>query len=48
MPAGQVGEPGCDLVHLIGRHLADVVYVAFPWSEAPLRIEGQADVGLGQ
>ena len=44
----QVGEPCGDPVHLVGRDLADVAHMTFPWRQAPLRIEGQTDMRLGQ
>ena len=48
VPAGQLGEPGCHPVHLVGGYLADVAHVTLARRQSPFRIEGQADVGLGQ
>ncbi len=48
VPAGQLGEPRCDRVDLACGDLADVVQVALAWRQSPFRIEGEADVGLGQ
>ena len=45
--AGQLGEPRCT-VDLVGGDLADVHHVLLAWRQPPFRIEGEADVGLGQ
>ena len=48
VPAGQLSEPGCHPVDLVGGDLANVAHVTLARRQPPLRIEGQADVGLGQ
>ena len=46
--AAQVGEPLGDPVDLVGGGLADVTQMRFAWGEAPLRVEREPDMWLGQ